>query len=173
MAEILDIVNEKDEIIGQIERDDASGVKHIFRTVFIGFYTPDKRVLLQLRNMAKIYNPGTLTTTVSGHVESGYSYDEAAIKEGFEETGVSIDPSKLENVGVMYDGVAMRAVYAYRFEGAVEDLKIEENEGDGFVAMAINALRREIAESPDKFTPFMRSEAGEKLIDHIDRVSTL
>lgn len=101
MAELLDIVNEKDEVIGQVERDDASGVKHIYRTVFIGFYTSDKRIILQLRSQVKIYNPGKLTTTVSGHVESGYSYDEAAIKEGFEETGVVIDLSKLEKVGVM------------------------------------------------------------------------
>jgi isopentenyldiphosphate isomerase len=168
MAEILDIVNEKDEVIGQTERNDAGGVKHIFRTVFVGFYTSDNQTLLQRRSMAKIYNPGMLTTTVSGHVESGYSYDDAAIKEALEETGVAIDPSELENVGVMFDGTAMRAVYAYRFNGAIEDLKIEENEGDGFVAMSVSDLRKEIIESPDKFTPFMRSEAGEELIRHIE-----
>ena len=170
MAELLDIVNEKDEVIGQIERDDINKAKHVFRMVFIGFYTPDRHIILQLRSMTKKYNPGKLTSTVSGHVESGHTYDETAIKEGFEETGVVIDPSKLENVGVMYGGDAMRAVYAYPFDGVIDDLRVEENDGAGFVAMSIDELRKELAENPDKFTPFFATEAGAKLVEFIDNV---
>jgi isopentenyl-diphosphate Delta-isomerase len=172
MAELLDIVNEKDEVIGQIERDDSRGIKHIFRTVFIGFYTSDKHMILQLRSMAKIYNPGKLTSTVSGHVESGHSYDDTAIKEGFEETGIVIDPSKLMRVGVTYDGEAMRAVYAYPFDGKAKDLKIEKDEGAGFITMTISDLRKELTEHPEKFTPFMHSKAGIGLINYIDGVQS-
>jgi 8-oxo-dGTP pyrophosphatase MutT (NUDIX family) len=137
--------------------------------VFIGFYTPDKDIILQLRSMTKKHNPGKLTSTVSGHVESGYSYDETAIKEGFEETGIVINPSKLDKVGVFYGGDAMRAVYVYPFDGSVEDLRVEENDGAGFVKMPINQLQKELAENPDKFTPFFVTEAGANLIDFIDQ----
>ena len=170
MAELLDIVNEKDEVVGRIERDDINKARHIFRTVFIGFYTPERHIILQLRSMTKKHNPGKLTSTISGHVESGHSYDETAIKEAYEETGISIDPTKLESVGVMYGGDAMRAVYAYPFGGSSEDLKVEEGEGDGFVSMPIEELRKELTEQPDKFTPFFATEAGMRMIDHIDRM---
>jgi isopentenyl-diphosphate delta-isomerase len=172
MAELLDIVNEKDEVIGQIERDDVNKARHVFRMVFIGFYTPGKHIILQLRSMTKKHNPGKLTSTVSGHVESGRTYDETAIKEGFEETGVVIDPSQLESVGVMYGGDAMRAVYAYPFDGTAEDLRVEENDGAGFVAMSTDELRKEITENPDKFTPFFETEAAIQLINHIDNATS-
>jgi isopentenyl-diphosphate delta-isomerase len=170
MAELLDIVNEKDEIIGQVERDDINKAKHIFRMVFIGFYTPDKHIILQLRSATKKYNPGKLTSTVSGHVESGYSYDETAIREAHEETGVTIDPSRLEKVGVFYGGDAMRAVYAYPFDGTAEALRVEENDGAGFVSLTVHELRKEIAENPDKFTPFFETKAGASLVDYIHRM---
>lgn len=67
----------------------------------------------------------------------------------------------------------MRAVYAYHFEGTMEDLKVEEGEGAGFVALHIDELRKELTENPDKFTPFMLNDAGINLLDCIDRASTL
>jgi 8-oxo-dGTP pyrophosphatase MutT (NUDIX family) len=168
MAELLDIVNEHDQVIGQIERDDANKAKHIFRMVFIGFYTPDKHIILQLRSLAKKNNPGKLTATVSGHVQSGQSYDVTALKEGYEESGITINPANLKSLGVMFGGDAMRAMYAYPFDGTTEDLKVEEGEGAGFVAMSIPALRKERNENPDKFTPFILGEAGTALIEYIE-----
>lgn len=170
MAELLDIVNEKDEVIGQVERDDINKAKHIFRMVFVGFYTPDKHIILQLRSLAKKHNPGKYTATVSGHVESGHSYEYTAIKETYEEAGVPVDPAKLKSLGVVFGGDAMRAIYAYPFDGAVEDLKIEAGEGDGFISMPIETLQRERVENPDKFTPFITGEAGAQLIDYIEQV---
>jgi 8-oxo-dGTP pyrophosphatase MutT (NUDIX family) len=171
MAELLDIVNENDEVIGQVERDDTKKGDHIFRMVFIGFYTPDKRIILQRRSMAKKIHPGQLTATVSGHVESGSSYFKAAVKEAYEESGIAIVPKKLHHLGIIFGGDAMRAVYAYPFDGKLEDLKIEEGEGAGFVALPIEMLRKERIKNPDQYTSFIRSDAATKLIDYIDQVS--
>ena len=183
MAEILDIVNENDEVIGHIERNDAELDKYIFRSIFILFYTPDKRLILQLRSMNKKSNPGKLTTTVSGHVASGSTYDETAIKEAYEESGIKIDPSKLKNLGVVFvdpqslknAGVengagVMRGIYAYQYNGEVEKLKVEKNEGAGFVTITIDQLRKQRIKNPEKFTPSILSDAGTKLIDYIERV---
>lgn len=170
MAELLDIVNEHDEIIGQMERDDANKDGHIFRRIFILFYTPDKHVILQLRSMTKKTSPGKLTSTVSGHVESGHSYDETALKEGYEESGIVIDPAKLKSLGVMFEGGdAMRAIYAYPFGGSIEDLLVEEGEGAGFVSISLEALKKERIENPNKYTPFILSSAATKLIEYIEQ----
>lgn len=169
MTEILDIVNENDEVIGQIERSHPDKEKHMVRVVFVGFYTPDGQLILQRRGPNK-KGAGKLTTTVSGHVESGWSYDDTAVKESSEETGVTVDPSKLHFLGTFPTDV-MRAVYAYPFTGEVTTLEVEVGEGDGFVAMHIDTLQHEITHSPDLFTPFFQTKAAVALIDYIKSVS--
>lgn len=170
MAEILDIVNENDEVIGQIDRADPELENHIVRTVVIGFYTPDKKILLQQRSLAKKTNPGKMTATVTGHVESGSTYEETVLKEGFEETGVHIDMSKVHYIGKEVISSKMRSMYAYPFDGTADNLTIEEGEGDGFVAMTIPELRQACIDTPDKFTPILHSQTGRKLLDYIESV---
>ncbi len=170
MAEILDIVNANDEVIGQIDRNDPSKEQHIVRVVFVGFYTSDKRVILQRRGIIK-QNAGKLTATVSGHVESGSTYDETAIKESLEEAGIRIELSRAANLGVMLDSDinVMRAIYAYPFDGDLDDLKIEGGgQGGGFIAIPIDDLQHERVANPDRFTGFLRSPAGKRLLDHIE-----
>lgn len=168
MTEILDIVNENDEVIGQIDRDKKND-SYIIRVVFIGFYTYDKKIVLQKRSMQKKNNPGKLTASVSGHVESGMSYEDTAVKEALEETGVAVDPDKLVSLGVFLEDNVMRAVFAYPFDGSIDDLKIEEGEGDGFVLMDVSELRRKREESPETFTPFILSKPGKLLLDYIEQ----
>ena len=169
MSELLDIVNEKDEVVGQVVRDDSNKGDYLFRMIFIGFYTPEKEIILQRRSMSKKLLPGKLTTTVSGHVESGWSYHDTAVKEAFEETGVAVDPEKLHHIGV-FPADEMRAVYAYPYDGAVADLKIEEKDGDGFVAMSLTEFREAYAETPEMFTPFFRTVGATALLDYIEKI---
>lgn len=181
MTEILDIVNEKDEVIGQAERDVAhrDGLK--IRFSYVWFYTPDGNVILQKRGHNKKSNPGKLTMTVSGHVSSGHTYLETAIQETKEEAGIYPNPDNLtlidiypvriiERPGYISDG--MRAVYAYKFEGDISDLAVEEGEGDGFVMMNIKEARRLIAAEPDKFVTFIAESHGDLILDEISKLIT-
>lgn len=140
MSEILDVVNEKDEVIGQSERDEVHRVGLLCRLVYVCFYTSDGKVILQKRSASKKNDPGKLTTTVSGHVASGQNYLEAAMREGFEETGLEIAANDLRDLGVVradyvqgnYLSYAMRGLFAYKFNGNIADLKIEDGDGAGF-----------------------------------------
>ena len=173
MAEILDIVNEKDEVIGRANRNDAREKGHIYRMVFVGFYTPDKKIILQRRSLSKKVLPGKLTSTVSGHVESGMSYDDTAVKESLEETGIAIDPNKLISLGVTYSvlsDTAMRALYIYPYEGSINDLKVEEGEGAGFEIMTIDGFRQKCLSDPDDLTPFLLSDLAIDMVNHIESV---
>lgn len=170
MAEILDIVNEHDEVIGQIDRSAPDKENYIVRCIFVGFYTADKHILLQRRGPLK-KNADKLTVTVSGHVESGATYEETVVKETFEEAGVHLDLSRVVYLGTMLDPTVkvMRAIYVYPYDGTVDELIVEESEGAGFVALPIATLRQQLTTEPDLFTPFLHSAAGERLISYIEK----
>lgn len=174
MAELLDIVDAHDQITGQMERDEVHRRGLTCRIVHICFVTPTGDVILQKRSTTKASYPGRLTTTASGHVTSGESYQEAAVKETFEETGIQLTVDDLQHLGTIhlrhverpdYISDAMRSIFAYRFMGDITDLKIEDGEGAGFVAMPISALREEALANPDQFAHSLTDSAIQSLLD--------
>jgi isopentenyldiphosphate isomerase len=84
MAEIIDIVNENDEVVGQATKDDAhlKRLPHRIGTVYI-FYKG--KLLVQGRSLEK---DGLLDHSSAGHVHTGESYADAAAREMFEEVGI-------------------------------------------------------------------------------------
>lgn len=178
MSEILDIVNEHDEVIGQAERDEVHRVGLLCRLVYVCFYTTNGEIILQKRSTTKKNDPGRLTTTVSGHVASGQNYLEAAIRETLEETGLEIDANELEDLGVIradyvqgdYLSYAMRGLFAHKFAGNRTDLKVEDGDGAGFVSFSIDELEDELRENPEGFATVLTDEPGRKLIQGIRKL---
>lgn len=161
MTELLDIVDEQDQVIGQMERAEVHRRGLTCRNVQIFFVTPTNEIILQKRSLTKASSPGRLTSTASGHVTSGESYIEAAVKETLEEAGVQLAAHDLRHLGTVhsrhierpdYISDFMRGIFAYRFDGDIADLKIEEGEGAGFVAMPLAVLRAEAQTNPERFT---------------------
>ena len=178
MSEILDVVNDHDEVIGQAERDEVHKIGLLCRLVYICFYTTDGKIIFQKRSTTKKNDPGRLTTTVSGHVESGQSYLQAAVREALEETGIKIKPEDLKNIGVIradfdqgdYRSHAMRGLFAYKFEGSIEDLKVEDGDGAGFVSMSVDEFKSELHKHPEKFATVFTYEPGERLITGVQEL---
>ncbi|MFF3997593.1 NUDIX domain-containing protein [Streptomyces cyaneofuscatus] len=87
--EILDIVDENDEVIGQAPRGEATarGLRH--RCVFIEARDADGRLFVHRRTATKLVFPSHYDMFVGGVVGAGESYDEAALREAEEELGVS------------------------------------------------------------------------------------
>jgi isopentenyl-diphosphate delta-isomerase len=175
MSEILDVVNEYDEVIGQAERDEVHRVGLVCRLVYVCFYTPSGEVILQKRSTTKKNDPGKLTTTVSGHVASGQSYLEAAVRETYEETGVEIEANELVDLGTMradyvqgsYLSYAMRGLFAYKFEGSIADLKVEDGDGAGFVSLSIEELERQLVSEPEQFAIVLVDKVGKDLFSQM------
>jgi isopentenyldiphosphate isomerase len=175
MSEILDVVNLQDEVIAQADRKRVHSEGLICRLVFVQFYTSDKRLIFQRRSITKDSSPGKLTTTVSGHVAAGDSYDETALKEAYEETGVQLDAAKLNFIGVRhaeyvegkYLNYAMRAGYTYLYDGPIDALKVEPGEGAGFELMTIEEFKRERLRHPEQFTQYLLDTLGLELIESI------
>lgn len=175
MSEILDVVDDNDKVIATAERDEVHRVGPLCRLVYVLFFTQDGQVILQKRGMVKKNDAGKLTTTVSGHVISGQSYRAAAIKETLEEAGIQITEGELIDLGVVradftqgtYISNAMRALFAYKFNGSLLDLKVEPDEGAGFVSMPIEELEKQLHVTPGKFAQALRGDIGQHLIGKI------
>ena len=178
MSEILDVVNDNDEVIGQGERDRVHREGLVCRLIYVCFYNSNREVILQKRSTTKKNDPGKLTTAVSGHVSSGQDYLEAAVRETLEETGVEIKAEDLHELGVMradyvqgdYLSYAQRGLFAYQFEGSASDLKVEGGEGAGFETFDIDALEAELGTDPDKFAVVLTDKVGKRLVQSVKRL---
>ena len=86
--EILDVVNERDGVVGKASQ------KHIYekllshRIVHILVFNKKGEMALQLRSKNKNFLPNYWCTAVCGHVQSGETYEQAALRECEEETGI-------------------------------------------------------------------------------------
>ncbi len=114
--EILDLVNESNEVIGQLSRNEiyARGLSN-FRVINAFIVNDAGKLWIPRRTATKRMFPLCLDTGVGGHVESGEDYEYSFRRETQEETGIDIDKVKWKELGEMTprDGVsAFMKVYA-------------------------------------------------------------
>lgn len=93
--EIFDIVNERDEVVGQNTRSEVHARGLLHRAVHVLVFNSRGEIFLQKRSMKKDRQPGVWDSSSSGHVDSGEHYDETAIRELREEIGLNL-PARTE-----------------------------------------------------------------------------
>lgn len=86
--EILDIVNLDDEVVGQAERKEVYEKKHTHRIVHVLVFNDKGELAIQKRSETVSFCPGHWSTAVGGHVQTGETYEEAAMREFMEELGI-------------------------------------------------------------------------------------
>lgn len=89
--EIFDIVNERDEVIGQRPRREVHQLGLWHRAVHILVFNARGEVFLQKRSMLKDTAKGKWDSSTSGHVDSGEDYDTSAMRELGEEIGLYVN----------------------------------------------------------------------------------
>ena len=89
--EIFDIVNERDEVIGQRPRREVHQLGLWHRAVHILVFNARGEVFLQKRSMLKDTAKGKWDSSTSGHVDSGEDYDTSAVRELGEEIGLYVN----------------------------------------------------------------------------------
>jgi len=88
-ADIVDLVNENDEVVGRGLRSHCHGNPAlIHRAVHVLVINIDGDLLLQLRAISKDIQPGKWDTSVGGHLDSGEDFHSAAVREMAEELGI-------------------------------------------------------------------------------------
>lgn len=175
--EILNIVDENDNILGTEDRIVIHEKGLLHREVHVYFVTPNNEIIFQHRAKDKDTFPDLLDATVGGHVEIGDSYEETAIKEAFEETGIRISEKDLIAINKILSNSkdelsgtinhAFQKEFIYMFSGQAEDLKVEEGKALGFEIWPLEMFKDTKEADKSKFVPHVYKFTSTKLIDFI------
>lgn len=101
--ELLDIVDERDRVIGTAPRGEAIARRLRHRSVSVQVRDPEGRIFVHRRTPVKMVFPSMYDVVVGGVVGAGESYDEAALREAEEELGVSGLPAPLERLTFLFE----------------------------------------------------------------------
>ena len=99
MEELIDVLDENGNKTGEIltrEQIHKKGLCH--RIVVIAIIDEKGNILMQQRSKNKSKNPGKWDVASAGHVSSGQTSTEAAIRETLEEVGIKVNEKKLEYI---------------------------------------------------------------------------
>lgn len=106
-AEMFEIVDEQDRVIGQAPRSRCHGDPSlIHRVAHVLVFNRQGDLLLQKRSEDKDIQPGRWDTSVGGHLAPGETYLEAALREMEEELGIR--------------GIPLEFLYSSRIRNRVE-----------------------------------------------------
>ncbi|MBO6102599.1 MAG: NUDIX domain-containing protein [Opitutales bacterium] len=153
-SEVFDVVDESDNVVSQNTRGfiHENGLMH--RAVHAVFLDGKGSILLQKRSKKKDSYPLAYTTSCSGHVDAGESYEAALVRETREELGVEIEFSKFQKVGKIpackETGNEFTGVYFIVFNG---EFKTPPDEVDSVEWAKISDFEKLAKENPEKFTP--------------------
>lgn len=159
----LNIVDENGNIIGEETRENIHNQGLLHREIHVWFYTPKGEIIFQHREKDKDTYPDLLDATVGGHVEINSDYENTALQELEEETGIKAEKnnlafiqmvrSKTFDIATNKTNNVIRAIYAYRYEGKVEDLKVEKGKAIGFESWPLEKIFNITTEDRKRFIP--------------------
>ena len=130
MTEYVYHVDEDDNVIGSVARDEADDKILRYRTTSVMVFNPKGKLLVTKRSAQKKKFPGYFELKISGGVDYGETYEEAAKRELREEVGIQAD--KLEflfkiNVENSYEKLFV-VIFKYVYDGLIRIQKSEIDE---------------------------------------------
>jgi isopentenyl-diphosphate delta-isomerase type 1 len=148
--EIFDIVNERDEVIGQMPRRVVHHDGHKHRAVHVLVFGSDGRIFLQKRAMTKDTFPGAWDSSASGHLDTGEDYDACAVRELREELGLVVHapPRRLLKFSACAE-TGQEFVWVYQLES------------DGPFVLHPEEIERGEWFRPDEVTEWLTTKPGE------------
>lgn len=176
-AQLLNVIDEEGNVLRQEQREVIHREGLLHADIHVWFYTPSRTLIFQHRSKTKDTYPNLLDATVGGHVDIGDSYEQAALRETLEETGIGATLEDLTFIRTILTKASdpttgtkvyhRRKVYAYCFTGRIEDLQVEEGESAGFEAWSLEKLSSLSEEENKLFIPYHLTEEGMGIIRQV------
>ena len=152
-VEWLDIVDEHDTVVGKAPRDQIHREKHWHRSAHIALFNSQGQVFVQLRSVNKDNSAGLWDTSAAGHVNSGESYKQCAVRELFEELGVQITAEQLAHAGSLrpqaQNGFEFTEIYIVYSD---QTLTLQQEEIDDGCWASTAEVDNWVMERPSDFT---------------------
>lgn len=94
-SELFDVVNERNEVTGQLTRGEVHARGLLHRAVHVFVINSRGDIYLQKRSHLKDVSPLKWDSSAAGHLDVGESYADCAIRETREEVGLTITSTEL------------------------------------------------------------------------------
>lgn len=149
---LIDIVNEKDEVIGKELKSKKQELGFISRTVAIFVKDSNNKFIIAKRAMHKRLAPGKEDLAVCGNVDTGETYEQAAAREVAEETGITESMSLLERFyEEVDDGFGTLRYFCSIFIIYTDTEPNYNDEIMSYRKLTKQEIEKEIAQTPEKF----------------------
>lgn len=113
--EYFDLVDKNNQVIGTASRQECHsdpGLMH--RAVHVLVENEAGLLFLQKRAMSKDVQPGKWDTSVGGHLDTGETYKDAAVRETREELGFNLTEYQFMYEYIMKSEIETEYIYTYK-----------------------------------------------------------
>ena len=159
--ELLDVVDENDNVIGQEIKKDVLGKLLLHRGVVIFIFNSKGEIFVHKRTADKIIYPSMFDMTCGGSVQSRETFDKAAARETTEESGIKSPElqflfddrykSELDNV--------LAKIYKVVYDGEIKIQKSEIVEGYFISITKLKELMEKEKFCPDSLQYFKKMDS--------------
>lgn len=150
-AEVFDVVNGQDEVIGQAPRGEVHARDLRHRAVHLLIKNRAGELFLQKRSHRKDREPGKWDSSAAGHLDAGEDYASAARREIVEELGVTAELRKIGKLpATERTGMEFVEIFEGESDGPFRLNPLEIEAGAFFSTAQIEPW---LAMRPDDFAP--------------------
>jgi isopentenyldiphosphate isomerase len=160
----IQIVNEKDELIGVKERSEIDYTTDIYRVSALWLTNSLGQALLAKRAATKDKDPSKWGPAVAGTIEEDETYDSNIYKEAEEEIGLTgVEFTKTRKLYTDHPRKAFTQWYAGTVNREINDFTRQVEEVDELAWVDVAEMKQDLESDPDKYIPalpFIVSELG-------------
>ncbi|CAI8356961.1 MAG: Isopentenyl-diphosphate Delta-isomerase [Flavobacteriaceae bacterium] len=159
MKEEVILVNEMDQEVGKMEKQQAHEIGLLHRAISVFLFNPKGELLLQKRASSKYHSGGLWTNTCCSHPRPGEKNIEAAIRRLYEEMGIcsGLDYSFSFTYTAHFENGLIENEFDHVFTGiskVIPQLNIEEAEDFDYVS--IPNIIIDMDKNPNNYTEWFK-----------------
>jgi 16S rRNA (adenine1518-N6/adenine1519-N6)-dimethyltransferase len=149
--ELFDVVDEHDRVIRQAPRSAVHARQWLHRAVHVFVFNSAGELLIQKRSRLKDEYPGRYTSSASGHLSAGETYEAAAVRELAEELSLC---RPLEFLHKFPAGPETSYEHAVLYRTVTDDpVQCDPDEITGVEYHSLEELADWVARRPEDFAP--------------------